>query len=152
MNTELAAQRDSDGRWQWVMNNRNNPVGYCRGWTEWTQEMADRIHWPLDDILRRQQEEDVPFRHKFHTDGHATKEEAERCYYDFCLDHVREGTMLDEQRRCQFPGCEAWTQKYLDNPQLGMVFHFVCLCDEHRNREGLEAAQPFEPGTESYHS
>jgi hypothetical protein len=151
MNTELAAQRP-DGRWHWTINNPRCPKGYCRGWQDWTQEQADRIGMPLEYLQKKQEEEDGPFREKFHTDGHETKEDAERCYYEYCLDHAREGTMSDQQCHCRFPDCEEWSQKYLGNPGLDGIFNLVVLCDEHRNREGLEAAHPFVPGIWIHHS
>lgn len=75
-----------------------------------------------------------------HADGHATREEAERHYYDHRLETAREYEYPDVQRRCQL--CEAWTQKSLGWPD-GPTYD---LCDDHRNREGLARVYEFAPG------
>jgi hypothetical protein len=149
MNISEASQMH-DGQWKFCMNGR--PVAYCAGWHEWTEEEAKRIGLPLEYITRDQDEKDRPFKEKFHLEGHDTKEEAERCYYEYCLDHVRESTMANQQIRCEFPGCENWSHKLLGNPGMSGLFSGFVLCDEHRNREGLMAAKPFKPEIIIYHS
>lgn len=72
--------------------------------------------------------------------GHATREEAERHFYDGELDRLRESEHADQQFKCAV--CGAWTTKALGTNYVGPVD----LCDEHRNREGFEQAYPFVPG------
>lgn len=81
-----------------------------------------------------------------HTAGephaHATREEAERCFYDYEAGQLVEREYADTQHRCQFPDCTNWTSKFLEAGLLGAKE----LCDEHRNADGWRAANPFAPG------
>ena len=83
---------------------------------------------------------------------HATKEEAERHYYDWCLSTVTEIELSNQQLRCRAEGCEAWTDTELGNRQLERMFNGDPLCDAHRNRETLALIHPFTPGLGSIHS
>lgn len=83
---------------------------------------------------------------------HATREEAERHYYDWCLSTVTEIKLGEQQLRCRAPSCEAWTDTLLGNRQLERMFNGDPLCDEHRTRETLAAIHPFAPGLRSIHS
>jgi len=83
---------------------------------------------------------------------HATKEEAERHYYDWCLSTVVEIKLSDQQLRCRAEGCEAWTDTELGNRQLDRMFNGDPLCDVHRNRETLALIHPFTSGLRSIHS
>lgn len=153
VNYDCARQR-KDGRWEWTTGNVRTgirAVGYCAGWIEWTQEMADRIGFALDYLRQRQNETDGPFREKFHRNGHATKEEAERCFYDFCLDHAGEQDWVP-RGKCEFPGCGETAVKAFGMPREDSVIPFAFLCDAHRNRAGLEAAHPFEAGIQITHT
>lgn len=152
MNYDEARQR-KDGRWDWTSRNGDHihPVGYCAGWMDWTAEQAERVAMPLEYLQKEQERKDGPFRQKFHTDGHATQEEAERCFYEYCLDHAAEREW-DQAQQCDFPGCETFTRKTLHPQFMGSVVSFTHLCDEHRNREGLQAARPFRGGMEVMHS
>jgi hypothetical protein len=67
--------------------------------------------------------------------GHATPEEAREHYRLYLLDTARyDGVSKDEQRKCE--KCGEWTQGYVHIP-LSMERHV--LCDNHRNRETLDA-------------
>lgn len=83
---------------------------------------------------------------------HATREEAERHYYDWCLSTVTEIKLSNQQLRCRAEGCEAWTGTELGNRQLECMFNGDPLCDEHRTRETLALIHPFAPGLRSIHS
>ena len=155
MNHDCARQRQ-DGRWDWTTKNDREqgayPLGYCRGWHDWTQEQANRIGMPLAYLQQKQKQEDGPFRSKFHTDGHATKEEAERCFYEFCLDHALEFSYDQAMYPCDVPGCETYSSKGLRYSPMGSVISQVTLCDKHCDREGLVLARPFRDGQEIWHS
>jgi hypothetical protein len=83
---------------------------------------------------------------------HATKEQAERHFYDWCLSTVTEIKLGEQQLRCRAPGCEAWTDTELGNRQLGRMFNGDPLCEAHRTREVLAQIRPFAPGMGLIHS
>lgn len=153
MNYAQARQRQTDSRWDWTVANRRTgtyPAGYCGGWKydEWLAKddgLVPREH------LAQEAERCRPFQAKYHTDGHATKEEAERCHYEYEMDvelrEMSEGR--DTQHGCQAQECSAWTSKALGLGGYGT--HHTWLCDEHRTREIFATLHPFSPGvTEAY--
>lgn len=83
---------------------------------------------------------------------HATREEAERHYYDWCLSSVAEIHLADQQRRCRAEGCGVFTDVMLGNRQMERMFNGDPLCPEHRTREVLAKIHPFTPGMQSIHS
>ena len=76
---------------------------------------------------------------------HATREEAERCYFEWEATNLRELTWKDAQHPCQYPGCDIWTQKAVEAPHSTKI---ADLCDDHRNADGWKAVHPFVPGLE----
>jgi hypothetical protein len=179
LNYAQARLRQSDGRWDWTVRNDDliRPTGYCRGWDDTPlDEVAARIGMPLA-MLEQDRAQHEPFRDKYHTDGHATKQEAERCFRDYQLDHELHELRgpSDEQHRCQ----AMW--RYVDKEQQGRVVATVehyepagpesCmqwtqhamaiggystdltwLCDGHRKRDIFGALHPFRAGTSSAYS
>ena len=73
------------------------------------------------------------FRHKYHTEGHTSAEEAEACYRDFLLDQelTFNHKSGDAQRKCEI--CEQWTQLY-----ACIDMRIFNLCENHQNRESVE--------------
>jgi hypothetical protein len=145
MNYKDARQRKTDLRWDYTNHNNRTgtgPIGYCGGWAEFSEETIQMFypggrespHFQKEDEARRR------FKDKYHSDGHATKEEAYACYKEYCLDHelVLDLRMSGEQRPCKV--CGAWTQGLA---RVGAMRYFT-LCDEHRTRE--EVAKLFEVG------
>lgn len=130
MNYYRALQRKEDGRWDFTRTNDrvSTPTGYCAGWIEWTPEQIERIPELVRETARLE-----PFRHKFHTDGHATREEAVACYRRYELDT---STNLDGRTvnasRCLV--CGEWTDRFASVSQCS---HFP-LCDKHRTAEEVE--------------
>jgi hypothetical protein len=130
------------------------PAGFCAGWQEWSEEEAKRCGLPFE-VIRREIEERLPFKDKYHTHGHATKVEAERCYYEYELSDLRQGTCHeDEQHRCGADvqisewfrqRCERFTKYYLGLRHGGIQ---IFLCDEHRNAETFGKIYLFVPGRE----
>lgn len=140
MNHLAPRQRQADGRWDFTTANKRTGVcaiGYCGGWHETLDPgVAERLgegfvyHWKQDVERLR------PFKDKFHTDGHATKDEAVACHREFTLDTKRRDFEdAHEQRRCRV--CESWTQHRVSVD--GEIFD---LCPEHSTREAVSALYP----------
>ena len=83
---------------------------------------------------------------------HATREEAERHFYDWCLSTVEESRMSDQQLRCRVAGCDGWSDVLLGNRQLGHLFNGDPLCEAHRSKDQLALLHPFKPGMVLVHS
>lgn len=81
---------------------------------------------------------------------HATKEDAERHFYDSCLATLRESTWT-AARKCE-RGCGTWADKSLGDPGMGGYFSDVFLCDFHRNAESVAELRPFKPDIQVVHS
>lgn len=144
MNYYGARQRESDQRWDFTCKNDDRiwPVGYCHEYREWT---AARLSWVRDEAEAaaqavRLEAEQAPLRDKYHADGHATADEADRCFYDYQLDHLRPLEFSGAQYPCAV--CGAWSQQGLEAEQLSDAI----LCADHANREGYAQARPFHAG------
>lgn len=132
-------QRTEDSRWDYTRGTGSSPahaIGYCAGWHEWTDEELARISIGREWIETERQRL-LPFRDKYHTDGHATSREAHDCYENFLLDtqlvfHTKES----EQHKCKV--CGLWTQTL--GSFLGEEHRYAYLCRDHANRDGMKAA------------
>jgi hypothetical protein len=104
-------------------------VGYCHA----LPVLADFEKLGVE-VTPEEQARWEQFKEKYHTDGHATRGEAEECYRRFVLDNCTQLECEDksQQRKCKV--CGAWTTKYA----LVGDYKIVQLCDEHRNMETLE--------------
>lgn len=127
MNHSCAMQR-KDGRWVYTRNGR--PWGYCQ---EYAQIPADAKYLPAKMIAEHNAKME-PLKAKFHTDGHATEEEACECYKRFLLDtQLRlaksEPENASQQNRCRV--CGKFTACYAT---VGPYRMFI-LCPEHQTRE-----------------
>lgn len=131
MNHLVALERKSDGRWDYTYN--GHAWGYCRAWEPLTpngvltQDLCDQHNTKME-----------PFLAKFHSDGHATKEEACHCYKEYLLDtHLflpaKEPENPSQAFKCKV--CGVWTACMA---QVGsyQIFH---LCPEHSTREHVAA-------------
>jgi hypothetical protein len=122
MNYLSAKQRGSDSRWDYTYN--GSPWGYCRAYS------------PIPDTIpgfKEWNEKVAPLAPKFHTDGHATEEEACECYKQYLLDTAlrlqpAEPENAYQQHRCKV--CHKFTACYA---QVGAYRMFV-LCPEHQTR------------------
>ena len=85
-----------------------------------------------------------------HSCRHATREEAERHFYDYCLEQAQVHPQEREMRRCRV--CNAWTRNQLGNIQMWLLLQPEWLCDAHLTREFLAQVQPFAPGYTLVHS
>jgi hypothetical protein len=130
MNYYEARQRSDQSGWAWTSMNDGviHTAGGCVTWPDGrpTMEQALSGTGPRPGVPH----------------AHATREEAERCFYDHEAAHLRESHSEDAQRRCQFPECGEWTQFSLAARLLGDAD----LCSAHRNAEGWKAVNPFRPG------
>lgn len=86
MNHWKARQRESDGRWDYTSHNDRSgthAVGYCHAYRPY-DETDTYLPQAMRDALNEKEQE---FIHKYHTDGHATAEEACQCRKQYDLDH-----------------------------------------------------------------
>ena len=128
MNYYKPLQRESDKRWDYTCSNRRtgiHPIGYCRKW-----KAFEPSPYLTEEMCQRENQKLAPFISKFHSDGHATYEEACACYKEYLLDHRMErGLHPDEQRKCKV--CGAWTQVTIQVNYSGRYD----LCEQHATLE-----------------
>lgn len=120
-----ARQRNTDGRWDYTCG--YTPVGYCHEFKDPVDDNPLNLHWPQDqiDAVRNN-------KHKYHTDGHATEEEACNCYKQYLLDQrFRVNKLRDQMNRCEV--CKEFSQYYAEVGNYRL--HFVC--EKHANREDV---------------
>jgi hypothetical protein len=124
MNHLKARKRESDGRWDYTSARDGfaGAIGYCHAFIG-----LEGQPYASDEEAARHRES----AGKYHTDGHATEEEARECYKGYLLDHARyDGRDPNAQHRCK--ECGEFTQGFAEVP---FAYVLVVLCDEHRNRE-----------------
>lgn len=80
---------------------------------------------------------------------HATREEAERHFYNHSLANMQEGE-TSNWNGCEV--CDTPTKKTLGNRGMHGYFSEHFLCDQHRNKEELQKLQPFHTGIQVIHS
>lgn len=147
MNYYDARQRKGDSKFDYTCMNDGHiwPVGYCAGFPSPTANGDSH----LAELLTKELERLAPLKDRFHTNGHATKEEACACYRRYLLDtRTRFFSEENTQRKCEAftdpshtTKCGRWTQ--------GVVYvedWFACLCEQHRTAEVVASLFP-EVGT-----
>jgi hypothetical protein len=134
-------QRQGNGRFDMTVSSDEegwaHAIGYCTGWRGDPDEaecerLTKMFGEGFAERLQAEWKERLPFKDKFHTDGHATREEAAACYRQYELDcEIRFWDSKSEQKKCQV--CEVWTTH---RAELGesLSRHFI-LCPEHATRE-----------------
>ena len=144
VNYYQARQRTPDGRWDWTCQNDERiwADGYCGGYP-WTPERlaAFRARFPGLPLGRELADAEV-LRDRYHEDGHTTREEAERCFHQYQLDHLEARKAADIWKVCAADGCEQLTPHVLAFRHGPEWF----LCGVHRTRETVEQLAPFRPG------
>lgn len=80
---------------------------------------------------------------------HSTREEAERHFYEWCIESLKEDDLWD-WTGCQV--CDAPTKKALGNRGMHMLITSVPLCDEHRNVDKVRELYPQPGGIALTHS
>lgn len=136
-----AARQRKDQRWDYTCQNSSGvfPMGYCAGWRETTTEdIAARPELAaVADHILADQEKRRPHRAKYHTDGHASEEEACACWKRYQLDNELRlhdpPKDPDTLHRCA-ADCGIFTAGLAE---VGEHWHRH-LCDEHRTREVVE--------------
>jgi hypothetical protein len=134
MNYYQARQREKDHRWDYTKGNDDDirPVGYCAGWREWKPfDLYDEAH--NDQWKREWEEKLLPHKDKYHSDGHATAEEAAECYKRYLLDHRLKLNLKDPNSAHKCEACGDLTQFLAD-----LDSHYWILCERHNNRETVE--------------
>ena len=118
----FSAKLRVDGRWDFTVTSgpRCRPIGYCAG----PRKPLSVEAWEHDG-----------HGEKYHTDGHASPEDAASCWRQYRLDKARLACALPEWARCTVPGCEVETRV---GARIDGFIGVVPLCKEHKNREGLE--------------
>ena len=84
---------------------------------------------------------------------HATREEAERHFYDYCLENLV--TETTEWMNCQAKDCDAPARLWHHNRGIGMAFSGgLSLCTNHYPYadELIQERYPFESGMQIWHS
>lgn len=153
MNYDQARQL-ADGGWHWTSMND----GYVR--TAWPcKRPADGVTFRLGTdmslgktpISAWKAGAIVPDDAAWITcEPHATREDAERHYYDASLEGATTEYAISWMA-CAVPECPEPTTKMLGN--VGQeLFNGDPLCDAHRTREQLAALHPFAPGLALIHS
>lgn len=141
MNYDKPRQRDDDKRWDYTSMNdgRVMPIGYCHAWRDWT-EADKKMGLHLLSSVR----DHAVYKEKYHTDGHATYEEACACYKDYQLDkNTRYDAQTEPWEPCAVCGVRTTHAVTVEG------WEKVHLCDQHRSRKFFEPL--FNVG-ESYHS
>lgn len=141
MNYYAARQRSDDKRWRYTRQNDGVTweCGYCIEFKPWTAETMSRFMSSEGAAVEaaRLNAKYEPLKGNYHSDGHATKEEAEACYRKFLLDTQLRIDLFNKDQQEKCAACDAWTQKaaMVDTT----IFH---LCDEHLTREQVERLYP----------
>lgn len=130
------AREVKGGGWHWTSMNDGNVRTAAPCIT-----IREREGWQLGDPIP---EEDIK-----RCEPHATKEEAERHFYDWSLETLHESEWTSAQK-CE-TGCGAWSNKSLGNHFHG-YFGDVFLCDFHRNADRVAELKPFRPDIQLIHS
>jgi hypothetical protein len=132
-------QRVSDSRWDYTISSDEerwvHPTGYCAGWRspEESEETLKKYFGNDYTIPAEERERTLRHKDKFHSDGHATAEEAVECHRQYELDfETRSHHYENVQHKCQ--ECGDWTHTEMS---VGQFFRWW-LCVKHQGRDILE--------------
>jgi hypothetical protein len=123
-------QRKTDQRWDFTKN--VYPTGYCAGWREWKPleiyDDAHNAHWKQEWETKI-----LPHKDRYHSDGHATAEEAAECYKQYLLDRrlSLNRKSSNSMHKCKI--CGEFTQLFAE-----LDLQLWHLCEAHNNRESIE--------------
>ncbi|HNC58756.1 MAG TPA: hypothetical protein PLP33_25240 [Leptospiraceae bacterium] len=131
MNYYCARQRENK---KWDFTRNGVATGYCRPFKEWAEEDAAKFGVGLDhpQIVKA-----TEFRHKHHTDGHETKEQAQQCFREYVLDQEVRFNHKDSGSMSKCRICGEFTQLYVTSDTV-----LITLCEKHHNQESLETVYP----------
>ena len=132
MNYYGPRQRESDGRFDYTVANRRSgtrAIGYC---TEFRLVGAESLP---EEIIAQANARIEKHKAKYHTDGHATADEACACYKEYLLDcwedefaHRGADRWKGAQHQCR--ECKEWTQEFVQVNHLP-----IDLCPTCQRRE-----------------
>jgi len=135
MNHYKAVQR-KDKRWDFVRfrDGSGQPWGYCRAFAPFTDKQI--TEWFISTELIKAHN---ARKHKYHTSGHSTPQEACACYRQFLLDTALRFRDDEPDRfmgRCKV--CNEYTNggAEVDHGDL------IVLCKAHRTRDYVERLYP----------
>lgn len=138
-----ALPRESDKRYDMTARSGSmpaHPIGYCAGWSEenpWRKsELVTSTDYAenMAAMWEQEQAKRLPFKDKYHTDGHATPAEAITCWRQWGVDQRLTFQMLpDEQRKCA--ECETWTQGVATFTGVFAYRGPIFLCLPHQTQE-----------------
>ncbi len=116
------------------------PEGYCAGpWDEILRRHEEGLTMMgiIDPAMREAWRKPQGDQFRFHSDGHATPEEAEACYRRYSFDCRREFDTPEQQEPCAI--CAEWTTNMIDFPQ-GLWFAMRACVDCVKKTDELFAA------------
>lgn len=146
-----AARQREGGRWDYTVEQDLgiSKVGYCVGpfesmWPDYTPEEFAKT--PLARLMQFSLYQDwrterLPLAHKYHADGHDTKDQACECFREFLLDHSVDYNLAGHGnglRPCEALDCQNTTRRAV----LYNNFYHFWLCDEHRTRDVVATMAP----------
>lgn len=146
-NIWTARQRLADKKWDYSVGSDESgvphAVGYCAGWHDHTpeerQKLTERFGEGFLKSLDREKVAQLPFKEKYHTEGHATANEAIECYHEFLLDQqLRFSDDMESQKKCKV--CGAWTTHRAYLLGDGAFCGEVVLCQKDATRENVSQA------------
>jgi hypothetical protein len=132
-NTILKPQFRIDGTWSYGA--KGSRLGYCRGY------IPNFVH--LDAKSAREWKSKLDqVKHKYHSSGHETPEDALKCFKEYLLDLFVVESELDSELRDQWCSlkCENVTRRVItiDSPIAKVKNYRWYLCDDHFNRETID--------------
>lgn len=130
---QIAPTPDSLGGWHWTTMNdgRIRTAAPCRLYTGPVRSVADMMRAPVRGS-------------DFTTCApHETREEAERHFYDYSREEAMAHEVDISWSNCRYPECKNPANHALGVGRLDLFGSLTPLCDDHRNANGWEAANPF---------
>lgn len=152
----MPLQRVRDQRWEMTEQSDEHSrspiqtVGYCAGPFEeaWPEYDALTLHAQTlftRELWNAERDRHLPFRDKYHGNGHVTEVGARQCYLDFELDH-QWAAYHSTGVRMECAVCGEWTAHRVrigDHPE-------IVLCEAHTTRENVATylSRPGHPSSE----
>ena len=114
-------------------------MGYCVPYLPLNKDICAALKMQYDKQREIKLEQN---KDKYHYTGHDTREEANRCYYEYILDiELKHIQTPDWQGSTKCYICKSHTNTGIE-PQPGV---FYWLCEKHNTNETIEKIIPFIP-------
>lgn len=132
------ARQRKDKKWDYTCKNDGAiwPVGYCDKYHPMDKEACSKIGMPFNPAYLEKEER---FKHKHHTDGHSSKEEACECYRNYLLDQQ---LRFSEDREDPDTLHKCAVCKTMTSGTAEIDYQQWNLCKEHRTRDCVEKLFP----------